>query len=614
MGLDRELLKEQLSFRTELKERVYWFIKLRWIAFAVALAGAGAAYFFELPVPFVPLLIILFFIFVYNFIFLLIWHQLESLDPAITKPFETFAHTQISLDLIALFLAMYFTGGIYSPLLWFVIFHVILAGILLSPASCFIYGGGVIAILGALLALTYTPLPPVLADLIRAPLFPYHTESSRILTLYTTLTGSILISAFLITSVNLSLRTKVRELIRVSQELDASNAKLTSLYEIVKEMGLYANMQQLLDSAARQAAQVMGVKACSIKLLDENKKTLRFVSAFGLSEDYIATKASVNIEKSPINRKIIEGSVHAIGKIDEKDYFQYPEDIQKEGISSMLCLPLRVENVIFGVFCVYSAESNYFQENDVAFFSLMSDLTALAIENLRSDLNKSWFLKKAAHELRAPFNTVYSMLKMIRQGYLGPINEKQEETITRCERRIELLGHLIDDLLKLGIKRSQSGKVDMHPVDCGRMVSRIVGLFQSQAEAKNIGIECFIENNVPLIHGEEKLLDEVFTNLISNAIKYTPPDGKVLVTLAPHDAGCVRFEIADTGIGIPEEDLPRLFGEFFRADNAKEFSEDGTGLGLVIVKEILDRLDGTITVKSTVGEGTTFTCLLRTTG
>jgi signal transduction histidine kinase len=110
--------------------------------------------------------------------------------------------------------------------------------------------------------------------------------------------------------------------------------------------------------------------------------------------------------------------------------------------------------------------------------------------------------------------------------------------------------------------------------------------------------------------GDEKLLDELFGNLISNAIKYTPSGGKVRVSLAGEKEHRARLEVSDTGIGIPEEDIPRLFTEFFRAENAKAQAEEGTGLGLVIVKEILDFLGGSISVKSKAGEGTTFTCLL----
>jgi signal transduction histidine kinase len=105
---------------------------------------------------------------------------------------------------------------------------------------------------------------------------------------------------------------------------------------------------------------------------------------------------------------------------------------------------------------------------------------------------------------------------------------------------------------------------------------------------------------------DEKLIEELFVNLISNAIKYTPKGGLVRVSLVKESNLHVRLEVQDSGIGIPEEDRSRLFTEFFRSKNAKAFTQDGTGLGLVIVKEILDFINGRIQVESEVGKGTRF--------
>ena len=612
MDAGYELVKEQLFFRKELKERVYWFIHLRWIAVAVAFVGTWAASIFEPRFPLVPLHLILASIILYNTAFLLIWKQLHSREIQKVGWYTFFAHSQISLDLLALYTVVYFTGGIYSPLLGFGIFHIILAGILLSPISCFSYGVAVSIVLGILIAIGRTNLFPVLSQPLVTTFCLGHSDLYYILTAYVTFCAAIFISAYLITSVTLSLRTKGRDLLRVSKELDASNAKLTALYTMVQEMATCSDLQELMDSATRQGAHIFGVKACTVKLLDDQKKTLRFASTYGLSENYVA-KSSIEIDKSPINKKIIEGSLHAIGKIDEKDYFQYPEDLRKEGISSMMCLPLKVEKINLGVFCVYSTQDHFFDKKDVQFFSLMTDLTAMAIENLKNDLDKSWFLQKAAHELRAPFNTVYSMLKTLRKEYLGEVNEKQKETIVRCERRIELLGDLINDLLKLGIRRREAGKVTFKLVDSAAVLCSHEALFKIQAGNKGITMTYTVENNMLPIMGEEKLLDELFTNLISNAVKYTPKGGNVTVRLESiirDNKPWIRLAVSDTGIGIPQEDVARLFTEFFRAENAKNFSEEGTGLGLVIVKEIVDRLAGSITVSSAEGKGTTFTCLI----
>ncbi len=608
-----ELVKQQLFFRKELTERVYWFIHIRWIAVGVAAGGGWILHYLEPKFPVLPITLIALGILLYNIVFFFSWHRLAAFKTQDTRPFSIFAHVQISLDLVALYLMIYFTGGIYSPLLMFVIFHIILAGILLSPLSCYLYSLCVLVATMGLVAIEKATILPGQPALLQSPAFPHLVMMDRpltdILILFGFFVAAVLITAYLTTSVKKSLWQKGRDLLRVSKDLDASNAKLTALYHAVKEMGMSSSLQDLMNLATRSAASIMGVKGSSIKLLDESGKKLLFASTYGLSEDYLA-KGAVDIEKSPINRRIIEGSFVAVGNINESEYFQYPEDIRQEGIASMVCLPLRIEKMTLGVFCVYSDVSSYFNDSDIRFFSLLSDLTALAIETLRGDINKTWFLQKAAHQLKSPFSAVYSFMKVLRKGYLGPVSEQQQDALLRCERRLETMGRLVNDLLKLGIRRIGSEKTPLHPVDGVKAMAALSELFEGSASEKGIRLSFQIGDSIPLIMGNEKLLDELFTNLVSNALKYTSSGGKVCVVLEPVGHDRVKFQVSDTGIGIPEEDVSRLFTEFFRAENAKALAEEGTGLGLVIVKEILDFLGGTVSVKSRVGEGSTFTCLL----
>lgn len=622
MQLGYELVREQLFFRKELIERLPWLIRLRWIACGMGLSGFAAVYFFRLTLPPVSLLVIISVVFLYNLIFRLIWQYAppfkyqKSLPPSEphvinageVKSFSAFAHVQVSADLAALSLAVYYSGGVYSPLASFFIFHIILAGILLPPVSCYIYGTLILLIMGGSILLQQPALVPIHPAWFQSNLLPGEPGLNESIIRYCTLAAVIIVTAFLVTSIKLSLRTKGRELLKMSKELDESNSKLKALYEMVKEMGLCSEQKALMDSATRHAAGIMGVKACSIKLIDEHKGTLRFASAYGLSEDYTKTKNSIDIIKSPINRKIIEGSVSAIGDIGESEYFQYPEDIRKEGIASMLCLPLRVEKMVLGVFCVYSKTTHYFVESDVDFFSLAADLTALEIEKLNTRLNRTWFMQKAAHQLRSPLHAVTSMLRILKNGYLGPLNERQEETLQRCEKRLEMSDSLVSDLLRLSIRRETLSREDLHQVHPQRILASLSGLFETQAREKSVNIEFRIDNSLPSIAATDKLLDDLFSNLISNAIKYTPPGGSIIVSLSRSEEDKIKFDVTDTGIGIPEEANSRLFNEFFRAENAKSHTEAGTGLGLVIVKEILDRLKGTISVTSRIGEGSSFTC------
>jgi signal transduction histidine kinase len=240
----------------------------------------------------------------------------------------------------------------------------------------------------------------------------------------------------------------------------------------------------------------------------------------------------------------------------------------------------------------------------------MTDLTAIAMENLRSGLTNFWFMMKASHQLRSPLNTVTSMLKTVTDGYLGPITDAQQETIEKCRKRIRILGDLINDLLKLGEKKSETARPVFYPVDLAKIMNQMVDFYQSQAAEKGLDLSFQIHDQIPKVMANEKIIDELFTNLLSNAIKYTPQSGEVCVLLAREGQDHVRLEVSDTGIGIAEEEIPRLFTEFFRTETAKTLVEEGTGLGLVIVQEILDLLGGTIHVESKLGQGTCFSCLL----
>jgi len=602
-----ELVKEQLFFRRELKERVSWFIQLRWVAGALGLGLSWSARFAGLDLPIGPLTTIFLLVILYNGGLYLVSSRLESFKPQEVRPYTLFAHIQISLDLLALFLVICFTGGAASPFVIFTIFHIILAGILLPPGASFGYAAAVLLAMASLTAAQRPWLHP--APTSHGLALFQAGGYVGVWVHYLAFAGALLITAFLTTSLKTSLRTKGRHLLAISRELDAANVRLTALYRMIKEVSSHSKLQDLLDAATSQAARIMGVKACSIKLLDEQKRQLSFASTHGLSQDYLS-RGAIDLERSQVNRDIIQGSPYVIGHIQEKDYFQYAEDIQKEGIASMLCLPLRSDNIVLGVFCVYRSESTPFAAEDVEFFGLMSDLTAIAIERLKWDLTKSWFMTKAAHQLRSPINAVHSMLRMVRRGYVGALNDRQNETLERCEKRLEILAEVIGDLLKVGRERTEAGKTRLHPVDPAQIMNQLAPLYRNLSLQKGLDISFHIGELVPHIVGNERILEDLYANLISNAIKYTPAGGRIQVDLVGENQQKLRFQVSDTGIGIPEENIPRLFSEFFRAENAKALVEEGTGLGLVIVKEILDRLGGTIQVESKLGVGTRLTCLI----
>jgi two-component system phosphate regulon sensor histidine kinase PhoR len=141
------------------------------------------------------------------------------------------------------------------------------------------------------------------------------------------------------------------------------------------------------------------------------------------------------------------------------------------------------------------------------------------------------------------------------------------------------------------------------------VIQKVVDLMRAEAELKKIDLQFSASPETPLIHADRNSMEEIFTNLVSNAIKYTPDKGKVWITLG-EEKGFVKASVSDTGIGIEEKDLSRIFDKFYRVKTTETRQIVGTGLGLSIVKSIVDAHLGSISVESKVGAGTTFTILL----
>jgi len=147
------------------------------------------------------------------------------------------------------------------------------------------------------------------------------------------------------------------------------------------------------------------------------------------------------------------------------------------------------------------------------------------------------------------------------------------------------------------------------PLTLAEIIPRVIDMMEADARQKNIHIEFSPGVNVPTIQGDRNSMEGIFTNLISNAIKYTLDGGKITISLDDDD-GFLKVSVADTGIGIKSEDLPRIFDKFYRVKSTETRQIIGTGLGLSIVKSIVDAHMGTISVESTEGKGTTFCVLL----
>ncbi len=225
-------------------------------------------------------------------------------------------------------------------------------------------------------------------------------------------------------------------------------------------------------------------------------------------------------------------------------------------------------------------------------------------ERLRElDRSRSLFIRLVTHELRAPVAAIQSYLRLILDGYVP--EERTREIIGKAEQRARDQLDLISDLLDLA--RAQGPKETAPPVkvDAAAILHDVVDLQQANAQDKSLTLTVDVAPDVPQVMASQEHVKQVWMNLISNAIKYTPPGGQVTITLKPED-GMVRGIVRDTGIGMSAEEATHIFETFYRTEAAKAMSHQGTGLGLSIVQGIVQRYGGRIWLESQVGVGSTF--------
>jgi signal transduction histidine kinase len=191
------------------------------------------------------------------------------------------------------------------------------------------------------------------------------------------------------------------------------------------------------------------------------------------------------------------------------------------------------------------------------------------------------------------------------RGLAGELTESQQDIINRIEARLDHLQGLINDLLALAASKTPDLQDPATRLPLQSSLKSCVERWRPQAEEKNITLTYSGPPEILAVRGTEEGLCRIFDNLIGNAVKYTPAGGTVTVR-GVERMGNVVITVADTGIGIPAEDLPKLWEEFYRASNARGSSIPGTGLGLSIVKRLVEAMGGTVGVRSEEGVGTTF--------
>jgi signal transduction histidine kinase len=230
------------------------------------------------------------------------------------------------------------------------------------------------------------------------------------------------------------------------------------------------------------------------------------------------------------------------------------------------------------------------------------DLSALKVANrVRSN-----FVSMVSHELRTPLNSVHGFIDLLLQGHMGELQEEQQTYLGYAQEGVQQLVSIVEDILLM--TRSDLGQFEIkrekvHVQSLARQVFR--GL-QNQALKAEVVLCADIPADAPALDADPQRMKQVLNNLVTNAIKFTPPGGTVTMSIRPLDEQFALISVADTGYGIHFEDRPHIFERFYQSNHSEQSKMGGYGLGLSIAKLIVEQHGGTLTLETVVNEGTTF--------
>ncbi len=225
------------------------------------------------------------------------------------------------------------------------------------------------------------------------------------------------------------------------------------------------------------------------------------------------------------------------------------------------------------------------------------------------DAMKNDFVNMVSHELRSPMTAIKLQHEVILDGLAGEVTQKQRELLSRAQAKIQGLLELINESLDIAKIEAGHRHLELVPLQLGEVLREVAQLLEAKAADQKVVLRLAVPPDLPPVRADRRSMEEVFVNLVSNAINYSPGGGEVTIAGLSH-GDYAEVRISDTGIGIEPEEIPKIFDKFYRVKNPKARQIIGTGLGLAIVKGIVEAHRGTVEVESRLGEGSTFRVLL----
>jgi signal transduction histidine kinase len=310
----------------------------------------------------------------------------------------------------------------------------------------------------------------------------------------------------------------------------------------------------------------------------------------------------------PIVQKVMQNGRSVLTRnVSEK------ESVDGTPASVQLAVPIQQDGVITGLITLETQQNVEINREDIAFVERLSDRAAVAIKNAKlyeaihaANKAKSDFISLVAHELRVPMTSIKGYTDLMNAGLAGPLSDQQKQFLEVIRRNLTRMTSLISDLSDINHIESGRMKFDLKPFDLREVVADVADSLREHIGKRQQTLHLEIEDELPLVYADATRMAQVISNLMSNANKYTPEGGEIVVRAWPN--GRYAFvSVQDNGLGISEENQEKLFTQFFRAEDKAVREQPGWGLGLSIVRRMVEAQDGEITFETELGAGSTFT-------
>jgi GAF domain-containing protein len=405
---------------------------------------------------------------------------------------------------------------------------------------------------------------------------------------------------------------------RLHEETASRLAEVSTLYTLSTQITTSLSMRSVIESIVAILRLTLDCRSCSIFLLDATGEYLQLEAGSGPSETWRGI-ARLRLGEGVSGRVISDRrAIYVPDTHQDPDFIFFNPQIR-----SLLVVPLIIRNKAIGTLSIDDTRPNAF-DDEMRLLSIAAAQAAVAIENaqlyeslessykeleqayeeLRQlDKMKSELIQNISHELRTPLTFIKGYVELLQDGEMGELHADQRMALDIVANKAEVLSRLVDDIISM----QQAGReqLQFETVSLADLGHAAVKAAQASARSAGVILIDDITVETATVLGDKRRLGQVFDNLLQNAIKFTPPEGTATVRMRQEE-GKIRVEVQDSGIGIPADQLDRIFERFYQVDGTTTRRFGGAGLGLAIVKQIVEAHGGSVGVESELHKGSLF--------